>query len=69
MGTAARVYVVRVWYEPGPEGEVWRASLRQGEERRYFADPQALTAYLAQPLDGVGGAGQEPGGDREAHDP
>lgn len=36
-----RVYVLRVWHEPGalPGGATWRASLREGTggERRYFA--------------------------------
>ncbi|GIW24980.1 hypothetical protein [Meiothermus sp.] len=46
--TSTQVYVVRIWYEPTPEGEVWRASVSQGEERHYFADPQALAAFLQQ---------------------
>ncbi|THF70902.1 hypothetical protein E7T06_04910 [Deinococcus sp. Arct2-2] len=36
-----RVYVLRVWNEPGvlPGGSAWRASLREGTlgERQYFA--------------------------------
>ncbi|WP_018467642.1 hypothetical protein [Calidithermus timidus] len=46
--TSTQVYVVRIWYESTPEGEVWRASVSQGEERHYFADPSALTAFLQQ---------------------
>ena len=42
----SKVYVLRVWYEPSPQGEVWRASVSQGEERRYFAKPHELTAFL-----------------------
>jgi hypothetical protein len=34
----SQIYVVRIWFEPSPEGEVWRASVSQGEERHYFAD-------------------------------
>ena len=46
MNTSSKVYVLRVWFEPSPEGEVWRASVSQGEERRYFAEPLALTEFL-----------------------
>ena len=42
----SKVYVLRVWYEPSPQGEIWRASVSLGEERRYFAKPQELTAFL-----------------------
>lgn len=69
MATAVRVYVLRIWSERHPEGEVWRAYLRQGEERRYFADPRALTAFLVRELEVAGGVGLAPGGDRAAHDP
>jgi len=47
----SQVYVLRVWYEPSPEGEVWRASVSQGEERHYFAEPSALTAFLQQEME------------------
>jgi len=47
----SQVYVLRVWYEPSPEGEVWRASVSQGEERHYFAEPSALTAFLQQEIE------------------
>lgn len=48
---STQVYVVRIWYEPTPEGEVWRASVSQGEERHYFAEPSALTAFLQQEME------------------
>ncbi|KIQ55145.1 hypothetical protein [Meiothermus taiwanensis] len=41
-----QVYVLRIWYEPSPEGEVWRASVSQGEERHYFAELQELARFL-----------------------
>lgn len=47
----SQVYVLRVWYEPSPEGEVWRASVSQGEERHYFAEPSALTAFLQKEME------------------
>jgi hypothetical protein len=47
----SQVYVLRIWYEPSPEGEVWRASVSQGEERHYFADASTLTAFLRQALE------------------
>lgn len=50
----SQVYVLRVWYEPSPEGEVWRASVSQGEERYYFAEPSALTAFLQQEMEQAG---------------
>ncbi|MCL6529607.1 MULTISPECIES: hypothetical protein [Meiothermus] len=43
--------MVRIWYEPTPEGEVWRASVSQGEERHYFAEPSALRAFLQQEME------------------
>ncbi|MCS7067997.1 MAG: hypothetical protein RMK51_00465 [Meiothermus sp.] len=49
--TCTQIYVVRIWYEPTPEGEVWRASVSQGEERHYFAEPSALTAFLQQQME------------------
>ncbi|GEM82917.1 hypothetical protein [Meiothermus hypogaeus] len=49
--TLNKVYVIRVWYEPSPGGEIWRASLSEGEERHYFAEPSALTAFLLQEME------------------
>ncbi|MDX2003892.1 MAG: hypothetical protein SFU83_01325 [Meiothermus sp.] len=51
MNTASKVYVLRVWFEPSPQGERWRASVSQGEERRYFAEPKDLTAFLTAQFD------------------
>jgi hypothetical protein len=47
----SQVYVLRVWYEPSPEGEVWRASVSRGEERHYFADVSSLTTFLKQEIE------------------
>jgi hypothetical protein len=47
----SQVYVIRVWYESSPEGEVWRASVSQGEERHYFATPSSLTAFLKREIE------------------
>lgn len=47
----SQVYVLRVWYEPSPQGEVWRASVSRGEERHYFADISTLTAFLKQEME------------------
>lgn len=47
----SQVYVLRVWYEPSPEGEVWRASVSRSEERHYFADTSTLTAFLKQEME------------------
>jgi hypothetical protein len=46
MNTPSKVYVLRVWFEPSPQGEVWRASVSLGDERRYFSEPLALTEFL-----------------------
>ncbi|WP_297860330.1 hypothetical protein [Meiothermus sp.] len=43
--------MVRIWYEPTSQGEVWRASISQGEERRYFTEPSALAAFLQQEIE------------------
>ncbi|THF70919.1 hypothetical protein E7T06_04995 [Deinococcus sp. Arct2-2] len=42
------VYLVRIWHEPGDTQPVWRASVvaPHGTERRYFAHPEVLLAYL-----------------------
>ncbi|WP_299429377.1 hypothetical protein [uncultured Meiothermus sp.] len=50
---ASQVYVLRVWYEPTPEGEVWRASVSRGEERHYFADPRELARFLSEEMEGL----------------
>ncbi|MGK0617433.1 hypothetical protein [Meiothermus cerbereus] len=47
----SQIYVVRIWYEPSPEGAVWRASVSQGEERHYFADVSSLTTFLKQEIE------------------
>ncbi|WP_027878205.1 hypothetical protein [Meiothermus cerbereus] len=47
----SQIYVVRIWFEPSPEGEVWRASVSQGEERHYFADVNSLTTFLKQEIE------------------
>ncbi|PZA07321.1 MULTISPECIES: hypothetical protein [unclassified Meiothermus] len=49
--TSTQIYVVRIWYEPTPEGVVWRASVSQGEERHYFAELSALIAFLQQEME------------------
>lgn len=43
-----RVYVVRAWLEPGPDGGAWRASVREGStgEVRHFAEALALARFL-----------------------
>lgn len=47
------VYLLRVWYEPGGQEPVWRASLhlQDGTPRKYFAVPSTLLAYLSTVLD------------------
>jgi hypothetical protein len=42
------VYLLRVWYEIDGDDRVWRGSLLlpQGAQRRYFATPEALLAFL-----------------------
>lgn len=47
----SKIYVVRIWYEPSLEGEVWRASVSHGEERHYFADSRSLTDFLKQEME------------------
>lgn len=44
------VFVVRVWLEPTADGVApWRASVLNTvtKERRYFADPEELAAFLS----------------------
>lgn len=44
----ARVYVLRVWREPGASKDVWRASVREGAggARKHFASLDALIEHL-----------------------
>lgn len=58
------VFVLRIWLEPSAEGAaVWRASLTDTltKERRYFAEPAALSHFLlASNLPGGARPGLEP---------
>lgn len=49
----SKVYVIRIWYEPSAGGEVWRASLSQGEERYYFQRPDELARFLLEESLGI----------------
>jgi hypothetical protein len=62
---ASQVYVLRVWWEPGQEGPVWRAALSRGgkEEKRLFASLEALLAFLSEEWGGLEGAGSLSPGD------
>lgn len=51
--TLNKVYVIRIWYEPSAGGEIWRASLSQGEERHYFQRPEELAEFLREESLGV----------------
>lgn len=51
--TLNKVYVIRIWYEPSAEGQIWRASLSQGEERRYFQRPEELANFLKEESLGI----------------
>ncbi|MPY66416.1 hypothetical protein F8S09_06860 [Deinococcus sp. SDU3-2] len=45
-----RVYVLRIWHEPGdlPTGSAWRASIKEGTlgDRRYFASVDDCIDHL-----------------------
>lgn len=46
---AQYIYVVRIWREPTADGAgSWRASVSdaQSREKRFFASPRTLAAYL-----------------------
>ena len=61
MKVAARVYVIRIWYEPSALGEVWRASVSRGEEQHFFAHPEDLTAFLNKQAQKPQGASEDVG--------
>jgi hypothetical protein len=46
--TTRASYLVRVWWEPRPQGQVWRASVTDlaTGERKYFATPERLARHL-----------------------
>jgi hypothetical protein len=46
----ADVYILRMWLEPSQEGSSWRASVTdaKAQEKRYFANPEALTLFLKE---------------------
>ena len=54
------IYLLRIWYEIDGNRAVWRASVRQpyDEQRRHFASPDRLLAYLRDHV-----IGPEAGGD------
>ena len=53
------IYLLRVWYEFDGDQPIWRASLRvpDHEQRRHFASPDRLLAFLGERL-----LGHEEGG-------
>ncbi|PYE52757.1 hypothetical protein [Deinococcus yavapaiensis] len=44
----ARLFVLRVWYEPNGSARIWRASVLLGERRRYFLSPLDLMVFLEE---------------------
>ncbi len=47
-----RVYILRLWREPGPRQAAWRFSLEDPltRQRRGFADLESLTAFLEEQM-------------------
>ncbi len=46
----SRAYIVRVWFEPSLDGEVWRATVThaQTKERLSFSSPILLSVFLSE---------------------
>ncbi|MDQ3461033.1 MAG: hypothetical protein M3498_17360 [Deinococcota bacterium] len=60
---AQHIYVVRIWREPTADGlGSWRASVSdsQNREKRFFASPRALAAFLGLEADAPEDAPQDP---------
>lgn len=50
MSHVVQMYVLRIWYEPCQQGDVWRASVTHvhTQEKRYFQSVEELLGFLRQ---------------------
>lgn len=48
MNRVLQMYVLRIWYEPCQQGDVWRASVTHvhTQEKRYFQSMDELMGFL-----------------------